>query len=594
MKKFYLFAAAATCLAIACNIVETPAPEDAYLVTYIRADGNENASKSSVSGSDASFSWNTGDKIAVHTSAGYKISDGLDGSYDGSNAATFAFSGANAIADESTRESFAIYPASLVWDGTAILTGSASDYTTSSLKLTLPSSYALAEVQDEVSPTPMIAVNEPDADLSFKALCPLLRITVQNIPKQTKRIEFNFNGQRVQGEFTLTGVTPGTSAIATGATDDDDDIIRVTMADNDSWHDQLVVNLPVPAGTYGNITVSAYDAATDGHVILSLTKPIKAGGWTPTRKASRKLTATLPVFSSSAMKKIAIAPGNLLDHTMNGGEKWALHFFSDQVFYLGDSDYAPRYRKYNNGNTHIEYEGVLDTDESGPFDLGYSVDLFGYSVNGTLGVNSSTDSRHYSYADFYDWGLSSNIIDDSTSYSFAPNTWRTPSGGPGGEWEYLLCTRSVNNSLSDGARFMMAQIQGYSYYEIPYDIYGLVIFPDSYTHPADASIVAPGAYNNYTHSPAVIQKTDWKKMEAAGAAFLPDGGYREGTRVTTGDQSGYYWSSTQIYEDEPDWQGNYNRTSKSYALKWEVYEFKPSQKLPAHYGCSVRLIRDLN
>ena len=185
MKKYYYILALATACLAACSSDDEVLNNEIVnnepvqpVVTYISADVNENATtRGSVDGSTAAFTWNTGDKIAVYTTDGYKISNGLADSYNGINAATFAFTDMT----DANRANFAIYPASLVWDGSSIRSGSASDFTSTSLKLTLPASYTLEEVQNDVSPTPMIATNAPGGNLSFKALCPLLRVTGQEI-----------------------------------------------------------------------------------------------------------------------------------------------------------------------------------------------------------------------------------------------------------------------------------------------------------------------------------------------------------------------------------------------------------------------------
>ena len=305
----YIISTALMCILVACNTLDNPSLETTDNVIYIEANSEDGITKGSVDGSGASapFTWNTGDQIAVYAD-GYKISDLLAKDYNNLSEVSFGFGtvGSNALV-QSNRANFAIFPISLVYDGFGNLY--TEDVTASSLKLNLPASYSLSQVQNDVSPTPMIATNAPNGNLAFKALCPLLRITVVNIPKQTKSIEFDFNGQKVQGEFTLTSVEAGTTAIATTPTAGTDDIITVTMADNTTWHDNLVINLPVPAGTYGNITITAKDEA--GLPVLTLTKAIKAAGWAPTRKSSRKMTATLPVFSISATKKVTFAPGNL-------------------------------------------------------------------------------------------------------------------------------------------------------------------------------------------------------------------------------------------------------------------------------------------
>lgn len=606
MKKKYMILVVLTAYIASCsnddNLLNNSQQPETGKVSYIRAEANENATtRGSVDGTDATFSWNTGDKIAVHTTTGYKVSDGLADTYNSTAAATFVFSGDNAIADENTRNNFAVYPASLVWDGSAIRTGSASDYTSASLKLTLPASYTLAEVQDDMAPTPMIAANAPDGDLSFKALCPLLRITVANIPKQTKRIEFNFNDKKVQGEFTLTNVEPGTTAIETTDTENADDIITVTMADNETWHDQLVVNLPVPAGSYGNITVTAYDAGSDGHVLLTLTVPIKSNGWAPTRKSSRKMTAILPVFSSSATQKIAFAPGNLIATICGDYRFFHFSFALEQYYFVGKSGIPGNYNSIYSKEWGRENEQFWGNKDQGEFKLGYSLDLIGWS-NGEadMGVCTNTDDTYYKNK-FFEWGQ--DYIRDGFGYDwptyYEKNAWRTPSGGPEGEWKYLLETRLVTNPTFDGARWMLVTLNKFPCGPyITRDVKGLLIFPDNYTHPADVTI--GWDYSEVDYQRTIGSLADWKKMEAAGAVFLPAAGFRERTSpVGYYEDDGFYWSKTSLY-DEGDWSTQYTPTegTSSYGLQFgsglPPKIIDPSMDFPKHYGCCVRVIRDLN
>lgn len=546
MKKYYYILALATTFLAACNnednlSVNDTTPEGSQRITYIRADANEDATtRGSVDGTTAAFTWNTDDKIAVYTTDGYKISNGLENTYNGTNAATFAFSDMT----DAHRANFAVYPASLVWDGTNVRSGSATDYTSSSLKLTLPASYALAEVQNDVSPTPMIATNAPEGKLSFKALCPLLRVTVNFIPKQTKRLEFDFYGKKVQGEFTLTSVVAGTTAIATSATTGTDDIITVTMADNTVWHDNLVVNLPVPRGTYDDMTVTAYDAVTAGNALLKITLPIKSGGWTPTRKASRKMTASLPVFSVSSSKKVIFSPGNL-QATYNGSS-WSWGFAEQQWDYIGN---AP-------GNTSIDGNGTVSGSN-------VTVDLFGWvgkssGFSGDIvkyGITNSTTLSNYGNtkeALKSDWGNTVN------------SGWRTMSSS---EWAYLFY-----RTTTSGLRYAKATVNNVS---------GVILLPDDWSssyHLLASTNTADAAY-----TVNVINSADWANdFESHGAVFLPAGGYRDGANVYFAGSIGYYWSTS---------------SNKSYSTDVDCVRFASNNlnyyaSVYRSWGSSVRLVRD--
>lgn len=113
---------------------------------------------------------------------------------------------------------------------------------------------------------------------------------------------------------------------------------------------------------------------------------------------------------------------------------------------------------------------------------------------------SQTDSQRdlFSYADGF-------------TYS-CPSPWRVLTQG---EWDYVLNTRSVTNTLSSGARYTMATLGG---------IKGMIIFPDDYSHP-DGTGFTGGTYNAPSNYTATVNLLGWAKMEAAGAIFLPAAGY---------------------------------------------------------------------
>ena len=100
---------------------------------------------------------------------------------------------------------------------------------------------------------------------------------------------------------------------------------------------------------------------------------------------------------------------------------------------------------------------------------------------------------------------------------------------------------------------------------------GLILLPDVWESPYVA--------NSYTTA-------QWTLMEANGAVFLPEAGYREGGFYYdkyNGYQSGCYWSS--------DGGDQYNVGSAYFII------FNTSQTIfaldPKKYGCSVRLVRNI-
>ena len=220
------------------------------------------------------------------------------------------------------------------------------------------------------------------------------------------------------------------------------------------------------------------------------------------------------------------------------------------------------------GNTRLDNPIIPD-----------KVDLFGWSThNGEnyFGINSSKAKEYYD-ADFYDWGKA-NIQNGG-----GRDKWRTPAYG---DLNYLNFTRSASTVKGkSNARFAKVLITAGSGY------YGFVLFPDNYVHPSLlADLFKKEDINNCHNYAVTLLASDWDKMEAAGAVFLPAGGYRDGTTVTlklSGTEYGNYWTSTETTN-----QGSFN---DSYAIMLNFgrdseSDFFDFYNFPRYNGCSVRLI----
>lgn len=139
---------------------------------------------------------------------------------------------------------------------------------------------------------------------------------------------------------------------------------------------------------------------------------------------------------------------------------------------------------------------------------------------------------------------------DSQRDLFAFNNYSSPSGDASwyalslAEWDYLLNSRSVTNSLSANARYTLATLGG-SYK-------GMIVFPDVYNHPAEATVSGSPVYDAASDYTATIALADWAKMEKAGAMFLPAAGYYSKANepysyVDVGTGGSY--TSTTVYTD---------------------------------------------
>ena len=640
MKKYlFIIAAAATCMLVACSkenelksleTTEENAKEFVRLPgwTYIGATNSEEV-KASVDGTDASFSWNTGDAIAVYSNGVYHVSAGLDASFNGTNSATFGFEGDI----EAGRENFAVFPANLVNDDACVASPSAA-----SLKIKLPASYTLAQVQGEVSPVPMIAVNEPNGGLAFKSVCALLRITVKNIAWDAKSIRVRFPGQKVNGLFTIANYVSGTSGIVGQSSESEaEQTITITDLGISEYVDQLVINIPVPMGTFDNVVVGAYD--NSNLKINYISTPVKVVSdvpttWTPGRKARRTVTANLPVFTISGAsieaadrKMIVFAPGNLqarldvVPQPGSLGQKDGNTIMNCALKCFGTADEwrfaAHQYESFNNyipeGRTH-SLNSLVESVK------GDYTDLFAWIGADMTNEQFIAKSEEYKYGIFYsansgtstyvgnttggtlkhDWGELAINYDGGT---YAANTYRLPTGA---EWEFVFTNRKLATTprIKQGTKATIIRSVGDTV------AFGMIILPDNYAHPYGVTELTKVYYQDFkiydqnsggaTCLDNVYTLTDWQKLEDAGCVFLPmtnQSAFNADAQcaLTRSPGVGLYWSSTN------------NKTSLSYALAFNGHaagavnaydgggrdnvQFKYSRS--RYYCLGVRLIREI-
>lgn len=563
------------CTLVACNkeqeVKEETNPEnEVELVTeVIRASWDEGETKGNIAEVGGAFTWSEGDKIAVHTNndgGTWYYSQALVAGDEGQTSANFTTTFAG------TRDAVAVFPNSLVTEG--------ADALSSGLTVTLPSSYRLADVLGDKAPTPMVADNTQDV-LSFKHLCGLLRLTINGIPAEATKLTVDFLGRQVHGDFTIAAgnLTPGDAACIISTTSPSaNDVITITGLDGSV--NSVTVNIPLPAGTYDDVVITPYNG--DDALELMAVRHIKGGSYTASRAHRRKLTATLVSFSVAADKKVVFAPGNL--QATYDGSAWTWHFAEHQYDVIG-----------NNG-------GNLLVTSSEPYISGPgTVDLFGWVGTGSsfegiaqYGIHSSQTNSDYSPGAslMHNWGTLA--ISD-----YAPGFWRTPTSGSGGEFQYMLGGHSggdipgenIRASSTVGevtnARYAHAYLMGTTH--------GLIIFPDTYTHPSDVAVpVGINIFDTNSEPYSDLWRANqytseqWGKMEAAGAIFLPIGGRRKGNAV---DQlgpetfTGRYWSTVAA------------NSTTSYVLYILATESQTAIGTKNYWqvygGFSVRLVRDL-
>ena len=231
-------------------------------------------------------------------------------------------------------------------------------------------------------------------------------------------------------------------------------------------------------------------------------------------------------FSVSANKTVTFSPGNLQYHPANN--EW--RFAPSQADYIGKA----------NKNISSTYNGWID--------------LFGWGTG-----NNPTNKSAHDYQIFVDWGV--NKIGND-----APNTWRTLTDG---EWGYLCWSRPNADKLIG-----VAQVNG---------VNGLILLPDSWTCPSGVTFKS-GLNNNYGTeyyaSYQTFSSSEWTKLEASGAVFLPAVGSRDCSGfVNYVGSYGGYWSSTP-----DDWNYAYYLGIDS----GKVYVYSGSRC----FGGPVRLVQD--
>ena len=472
MKKIFLYISVLAA-AVACNtaVIDNDPSQSGVdpvtgikMITEIISGQRGSATKATISNDDApAFAWTMGDNIAVHVSNGKYVFTSGDGGAS-TNTATANFT---VVYPEGTsRDAFAVYPSTIVSENAGNY-GQSGD----TLDVTLPSSYTLAQVSGTTTPCPMIATNSPGAGLVFYQLCGLLRLTVNSIPPSTKRLEIDFNGKKVSGEFSIASPVPGTSDIKT-ATDADHDVIKifkegpteeVTLNDN-KWLDDLVLNIPLPTGDYTSITVTAFNALSGGDTVLTMTRPF---GYTASNEYGTKQTFSFPVISISSSTRVLFSPGNLVKTNTE---------------------------TVASGNASYEFESVPFNTNGGS--LGYG-----------QGTPTATSARGY-FTWYEATSLGSLTIGGISG-------WRALSEG---EWNYVMAGNGIGRTMKYviGRSFVVkGTVKGKE------DKWGLLIPPDC----APASDVAGMNPATAAAYQPINTGVDIDAYIAKGFVFLPGEGY---------------------------------------------------------------------
>lgn len=584
MKKNYLYMAALSLLAAACSSEDDSmlsgnklAPEAKMITETITASNGDNSpvSRAYIADEDAAFTWGASDLIAVHVSDGqYYTTEALAEGEDGSTTAAFTIS----YPEGESRDAFAVFPASIV-------AADAENYGQEGevLDVTLPASYTLAEVSGTTTPCPMIADNTGDS-WEFKQLCGLLRLTVNCIPPSAEYLTIDFNGQKVQGDFSIASPVPGTSVIETSVTEGTDDIITITDLGISDWTDGMVLNIPLPTGSYTDITVTAYNSSNQA--ILTVTNDFS---YSADRAKGRKVSASMPAFTvNDEGKKVVFAPGNL-QYLGNADGTGTWRFAEHQYDFMGD---GPNSESVHHGNVdysdlgYTTYNTGSGSSTPTEADKKAARDLFGWGTSGygQKPYLTSTNTGSYYKGDLadtnYDWGVYHSASGESTEKitNGGNYSWRLFTSA---EWAYIIGREGKRydklnqHSRTTGVLFANATVVG---------VKGIILFPDNWDGSLDKTIQY-GSFNGCNYNGTTCDAEKWALFEKQGCVFLPAADVRSGTKLNYVNE-GKYWSSTG------SWVLN-NTEFRGGSLEFYSEGSVSTSSNVRRLGCSVRLIRDV-
>ena len=231
---------------------------------------------------------------------------------------------------------------------------------------------------------------------------------------------------------------------------------------------------------------------------------------------------TLPgYFSVGECVKVQFSKGNLQYRASTN--TW--RFAENQYDYVGEA----------NANISETYDGWID--------------LFCWGT----GDNPTKSSTNGDYSTFTDWGT--NTISNGGNEA---DLWRTLIKD---EFIYLFESRTNASAL-----------YGYSTVN---NVNGLIILPDDWQ--GVMGITFTQGTGEFSHNTYTIAQ--WRKLESAGAVFLPVAGSRDGTEVDGVGSNGFYWSNTKGYGDI------------ACGLNFDLNDLSFQYYFGSFYGLSVRLVR---
>ena len=258
-------------------------------------------------------------------------------------------------------------------------------------------------------------------------------------------------------------------------------------------------------------------------------------------------------LAAEQWKKFDVKAAQGIEGALPG--RFTINENGDQVqFAQGNLQYQPSTGKWRfapNQYTVLlaENENIINPEYTG------WLDLFAWGTGDNPMKLSFNDAD---YAIFTDWG--SNPIENGGN---TPNEWRTLSKE---EWDKLF----------DWDGMAMANVCGMD---------GYIYLPDNWELPSDLTFVTARDAEDFSAN--TYNPTEWAKMEAAGALFLPVCGY--GRYETYWDELRFWVATLSMGYWTCD---SYSKTEAYVLMQKDVRNLTMEWSRRAFFG--VRLVRDIN
>ena len=292
-------------------------------------------------------------------------------------------------------------------------------------------------------------------------------------------------------------------------------------------------------------------------------KPLPTNWENGTNPHTFKIGASKSVYFSQANLQYRAQGGiggNAVEYAESGenvGGTW--RFAEHQFDYVGA----------DNSKMAWNYDGWIDL-----FGFGTS----GYNHNGKCYQPWSTSTTNSDYYAYSPTSYNKNLEDENGTADWGKNTiyaggtpttgWRTLTQT---EWSYLINSRTNASKLKGEGKVGNCTP-------------GLILLPDDWdwNKTTLAGLKDKWIKDGTSDWKNVFSYSEWARMEAEGAIFLPAAGYRSGTGTDTVDAGADYHASTQSGADNAK------------ELHFESNNITPADNGKRMHGHTVRLVKNAN